>query len=444
MEEYDGPIFDCDNHYYEAHDAFTRHVPEHMQPRCVQWVELENGRKYHVVAGNLSFAVGNPTFNPISKPGALREYYYGNPRGKKFGELIRESLEPMPSEYMDRNKRVERLEEQGLEAAWLFPTAGVLYEEPLSHDTDALCAATEGFNRWLNDDWKLNYKEDPSDLFREHVWISPFWEDDIASIMGADRVIFGSGYDVGALPARTRKGITQYRTGRGHEDDTWLIEQNNRKIRMLWEMHKPSIAQIHGACMAGGTDLAMACDMVIAADDARFGFPAARSFGALPNNLWIYHCGPQWGKRLQLTGDLISGADAEKIGLSLKAVPADALEDEVQGLADRLALIDTDLLAANKRIINLGLELMGAQTLQRLAAENDVRARHATAVPEPIAVSTSTGSRKPCVAGTNRSVMGWPGSESPRVDSIRQRNRDLGRHSKCRLGERESQWICCS
>jgi enoyl-CoA hydratase len=102
--------------------------------------------------------------------------------------------------------------------------------------------------------------------------------------------------------------------------------------------------------------------------------------GALPNNLWIYHCGPQWAKRLQLTGDSVTGADAEKIGLVMKAVPPDVLEDEVEGLADRFSLIDPDLLAANKRISNLALELMGAQTLQRLAGENDARAHHAQAV----------------------------------------------------------------
>jgi enoyl-CoA hydratase len=145
-------------------------------------------------------------------------------------------------------------------------------------------------------------------------------------------------------------------------------------------MHKPSIAQVHGSCLAGGTDLALACDIVIAADDAQIGFPAARSMGALPNNLWMYHCGPQWAKRLQLTGDLVTGADAEKIGLVMKAVPADVLEDEVEGLADRFSLIDPDLLAANKRITNLALELMGAQTLQKLAGENDARAHRSQAV----------------------------------------------------------------
>jgi enoyl-CoA hydratase len=188
---------------------------------------------------------------------------------------------------------------------------------------------------------------------------------------------FCSGYDLTALGGRRRDG---HRTGRTHDDDIWLIEQNNRRIRALWEIHKPVVAQVHGSCLAGGTDLAMACDIVIAAEDARIGFPAARAMGALPNNLWMYHCGPQWAKRLQLTGDSVTGTDAAKIGLVLKAVPADVLADEVEGLADRFALIDPDLLSANKRITNLAMELMGAQTLQRLAGENDARAHRAPAV----------------------------------------------------------------
>mgnify|MGYP002624160264 FL=1 len=158
MTTYDGPLFDCDNHYYEAEDAFMRHVPRRMQKRCVQWVEMD-GKRRHLVAGRLNHAVGNPTFNPISKPGVLREYYRGNPEGKTFFELIRSALEPMPPEYMDRDARVARLEAQGLDAAWLFPTAGVLYEQPMSHDIEALCVLTEGFNRWLDEDWGLTYQD---------------------------------------------------------------------------------------------------------------------------------------------------------------------------------------------------------------------------------------------------------------------------------------------
>jgi predicted TIM-barrel fold metal-dependent hydrolase len=157
MERYDGPIFDCDNHYYEAEDAFMRHVPRKMQKRCVQWVEMD-GKRRHLVAGKLNHAVGNPTFNPISKPGVLREYYRGNPEGKTFYELIRSKLEPMPPEYMDRDARVARVEEQGLAGAWLFPTAGVLYEQAMSNDIEALCVLIEGFNRWLEEDWGFAYK----------------------------------------------------------------------------------------------------------------------------------------------------------------------------------------------------------------------------------------------------------------------------------------------
>ncbi len=191
-------------------------------------------------------------------------------------------------------------------------------------------------------------------------------------VRGAGRD-FCAGYDLTGFGAKRPEDGVPRRSGRSVDDDIWLLERSNRRIRALWEMHKPSIAQVHGHCLAGGTDVALACDMVIAADDATIGFPPARNLGALPNNLWLYHCGPQWAKRLQLTGDTVTGAEAAQIGLVLKSVPADALEAEVEGLADRLALIDPDLLAANKRILNLGMELMGASVLQRLAAENDAR-----------------------------------------------------------------------
>ena len=122
--------------------------------------------------------------------------------------------------------------------------------------------------------------------------------------------------------------------------------------------------------------------MVIAADDARFGFPATRDLGSPPQQMWLYHVGPQWAKRLLLTGDTIDGAEAASLGLALKAVPEADLEAEVEQLLDRLALIDPALLAAQKRIVNLGLELMGARTLQRMAAENDARGHLAPSARE--------------------------------------------------------------
>jgi len=189
---------------------------------------------------------------------------------------------------------------------------------------------------------------------------------------------FSAGYDLAPAPTKNDDGVNR-RTGAGVDEDAWMLEGLQRHMQVLWDMHKPSIAQVEGHCLAGGTDLALYCDFVITADDANIGFPPLRNMGSPPNHLWLYHCGPQWTKRLLLTGDTMSGADAAKIGFAMKSVPPEHLEAEVEGLADRLALIDTALLAANKRIVNLGLELMGAGTLQRLAAENDARGHTARA-----------------------------------------------------------------
>lgn len=157
MATYSGPVFDADNHYYEALDAFTRHVPKKMQRRCVQICEI-NGKVRHLVAGQVDMQIGNPSFNPISKPGVLHEYFHGNPEGKTMIDMIRSALEPLPQAYINPEARVKKMDEQNLESVWLFPTLGVLYEEPVSRDVEATCAMFEGFNRWLNEDWGLNHK----------------------------------------------------------------------------------------------------------------------------------------------------------------------------------------------------------------------------------------------------------------------------------------------
>jgi predicted TIM-barrel fold metal-dependent hydrolase len=149
--------FDADNHYYEALDAFTRHVPANMQQRCVQWCEI-NGRKYHVVGGIVSHAVTNPTFDPVAKAGAMHDYFRGNPNKLQPYEFLRER-EPIPAEYRDRDARVAKLDEFGLEAVWLFPTLGILYEELLKHDVEAVTTLFTAFNRWLEEDWGCNYQD---------------------------------------------------------------------------------------------------------------------------------------------------------------------------------------------------------------------------------------------------------------------------------------------
>jgi enoyl-CoA hydratase len=205
-------------------------------------------------------------------------------------------------------------------------------------------------------------------------------------VKGAGRS-FSSGYDLrgddGQVPvSRIQNEDNRYRGGRSFDDDAWQMERAQRWRMALFDMHKPSICQVHGFCLAGGTDIALLCDMVICADDAKFGFPPARNLGALPNNMWLYNIGPQWAKRLTMTGDTVTGQEAQQLGLAMKSVPKEYLETEVEQLADRLALIDPDLLTANKRIINLALELQGARTLQRLAAENDARGHNTRGADE--------------------------------------------------------------
>ena len=146
--------FDADNHYYESADAFTRHVDPKMQPRCVQWAEI-NGRKRHVVGGVVSHAVANPTWDPIAKPGAMHGYFKGELAGKNPLEMLKDR-EPLPAAYVNRDARIERIAEQGLDGIWLFPTLGVLYEELIKTDLEAVQHLFRGFNRWLDDDWGIS------------------------------------------------------------------------------------------------------------------------------------------------------------------------------------------------------------------------------------------------------------------------------------------------
>ncbi len=194
---------------------------------------------------------------------------------------------------------------------------------------------------------------------------------------------FCAGYDLGGVyagrKAEDEERLTHpqavYRSSiNSLDDDAWFLERQQALTTVMFDLHKPVIAKVQGNCMAGGTDLALMCDFVVAADEARIGFPATRANGSPPNHMWVYHCGPQWAKRLLMTGDCVSGRDAARLGLAMESVPAVELDAAADELARRLSHVDAELLAAQKRIVNLSMELMGAKTLQRLAAENDAKA----------------------------------------------------------------------
>ena len=227
------------------------------------------------------------------------------------------------------------------------------------------------------------------------------WEADgtdevhVIILRGAGRA-FSAGYDMS--PPRDRQeahAMTGSASGgrrrADFDDDTWRLERHQQLRNAVLDVHKPVIAQVHGYCLAGGTDLALLCDIVVAADDAVIGFPPVRNQGSPVNHMWTYHVGPQWAKYFLLTGDQVSGAEAARIGLVLKSVPHGELEAEVEALADKMCRIDPAVLSANKRIVNIALELMGARTVQRMSVEMDSRARQAPGVKQFYRIAAEQG-----------------------------------------------------
>jgi enoyl-CoA hydratase len=206
--------------------------------------------------------------------------------------------------------------------------------------------------------------------------------DDTGSDPGASVLVirstgrsFSSGY--GFIAEDTDPG--DYPVHEAIESDVTAMLALASDWSRVWDCPIPVIAQVQGNCLAGGTDLALHCDLVVAAEDARIGFPPVRSMGVPPTNMWLYHLGPQWTKRLLFTGDTLSGLEAREVGLVVATAPADSLDEVVLGLAGRIALIGRDLLVANKRVVNTGVELMGRSQLQRFAAVNDAIGHRAPA-----------------------------------------------------------------
>jgi enoyl-CoA hydratase len=187
----------------------------------------------------------------------------------------------------------------------------------------------------------------------------------VVVIRGAGRA-FCAGYDI----TPTAERGTAYAT-RTIRSDIARLEETVERWQSLWHLRIPTIAQVHGYCVAGGTDLALHCDMIVVAEDARIGFTPVRAMGTPPTHMWLYVVGPQWAKRLLLTGDLIDGKTAREIGWAIDAVPTAVLDETVLRLATRVSHIGKDLLTANKSVVNKGLELMGRSLLQQLALEHD-------------------------------------------------------------------------
>src|SRR6202521_353868 len=134
--------------------------------------------------------------------------------------------------------------------------------------------------------------------------------------------------------------------------DYAFMMKNTERFMSLFRSHRPVIGKVQGHAVAGGSDIALSCDLVVMADDARIGYMPARVGGCPTTAMWVYRLGPERAKRMLLTGDTIDGKSAADWGLVLEAVPADELDARVEELADRMAGVPINQLVMQKLMIN--------------------------------------------------------------------------------------------
>lgn len=184
---------------------------------------------------------------------------------------------------------------------------------------------------------------------------------------------FSSGYDlagVGALPFHTAGAQGQ-----------WARHVVEGCFRM-WDMAKPIIAQVHGWCLAGGSELAFACDLVYVAEDAQIGYPPVRTMSPPDNQYHAWVMGMRAAMELMLTGDSIAGTEAVRLGYANRAFPVEMLEAETVAMAQRIAKIDPELAQLNKRLVHRQMEAMGIRAGLRAGTDLHALGWHTNASRE--------------------------------------------------------------
>jgi enoyl-CoA hydratase len=189
-------------------------------------------------------------------------------------------------------------------------------------------------------------------------------------------VCFSSGYDlagVGRLPFHTSGNQGQ-----------WARHVVEGCFRM-WDLAKPIIAQVHGWCLAGGSELAFACDLVYVAEDAQIGYPAVRTMSPPDNQYHAWIMGMRAAMELMLTGDSISGLEAVRLGFANRAFPKEQLEAETLAMAERIAKVDPELAQLNKRLVHRQMEAMGMRAGLRAGTDLHALGWHTAASHEYMA-----------------------------------------------------------
>ncbi len=215
-------------------------------------------------------------------------------------------------------------------------------------------------------------------LLEELDDVMTVFEDDpdasVLIIRGAGRA-FSAGYDLNAAPSAPGGRKFTVTT------DRILCQRLVNRWQRLWSLPKPTIAQVHGFCLAGATEFIGHCDIVFASEDATFGHPAGRQLGVLPSlSLWPVLMGPRKSKEYFFTGDTMGAQEAMDWHLINRVYPKDKLEEETLNYAKRVAMVSVELLTLHKAAVNRYLEVTGFRAAQQSSADLDVIAHMTDAV----------------------------------------------------------------
>ena len=193
---------------------------------------------------------------------------------------------------------------------------------------------------------------------------------------------FCAGYDITELAIETyREGATfnPIQQERPHWDsmvDYAVMKRYTDDFMSLWRSRKPTIAKVHGYAIGGGSDIALCCDLLVMAEDAKIGYPPTRVWGCPSTAMWTYRLGPARAKQVMFTGDPLDGTTAAAWGLANVAVPAAELDAATDRLAERIAGVPSSHLAMHKLVVNQVMLTMGLEQTQQLATVFDGITRH--------------------------------------------------------------------
>src|SRR5688572_5998503 len=272
----------------------------------------------------------------------------------------------------------------------------------------------------LNRPERLNAINDatPREIRQAVEWANDNDEVHVIVVEGAGKGFCG-GYDLTQFgEGRIDHPCQQERHPWDPMTDYAYMKRNTEDFMSLWKSPKPTIAKVHGYAAAGGSDIALCCDLLVMAEDARIGYMPTRVWGCPTTAMWTYRLGPTRAKQLMFTGDTIDGRTALAWGLANDAVSAEALDAATMALAQRIAGVPRSHLAMHKMVVNQVMLNMGLEQSQGLATLFDGITRHN---PEGLWF------RRYAQAEGFKAAVAWrdSGQPIPEGDDARQRIRDL-------------------